>query len=384
MNTIKIVQDESARLDAFPVAKERVFLSHAGVAPLPRVAVDAMQEFLEHALYAAQENEWSWPLVQEARKTSAELLGCSWQEIALLGPTSVGLSLVANGIDWQPGDEVIYYRDDYPANVYPWTSLRDRKVKPVPLHPEHPGAITWDVIEAELTDKTRLVTLATCNFLSGFRVDIEGIGKKLHERDILFCVDGIQTLGAFPISVEHIDFLSADSHKWLLGPAAAGIFYVKASRFETLKPTLLGSWNVESPQFVAQDVINYEDTGRRYEPGMLNLPGIIGMEAAMRMLLNTGIDAIAERLLHLRNTLIELVQPLGFEPYVQIDDPALQSGIVTLSHPTRDMRELARLLEANNVTPSLRQNRIGEDLLRLSPHFYNTEDEFERVVELMK
>ncbi|MBX7254979.1 MAG: aminotransferase class V-fold PLP-dependent enzyme [Candidatus Hydrogenedentes bacterium] len=389
MTIDQIIHTEAVRRKEFPVVAERIFLAHAGVAPLPRVAADAMREFCDHGVVNAQENPWSWGKVLSARASAAALISCTPEEIALLGPTSLGVSLVANGIPWDAGDQVLYYRDDYPANVYPWTNLVERGVEPVSLTPRHHGVITWDLIEAALTPRTRLVALASCNFLTGYRIDVDTIGKNLRSRGILFSLDAIQTLGAFPVSVEHVDFLSADSHKWLLGPAAAGIFYVKRSRFEELRPSLLGSWNVVSPQFVAQDNIQFEDTARRYEPGMLNLPGIIGMGASMDLLRKLNISDIAKRLILLHDALLEILKKIGFRPYTDEDqlcdlpDAVWKSGIVTVTHPKADIKELARTLDSKGVVVSYRQDRAGTPVIRFSPHFYNTEEEFERVAAIL-
>ena len=385
MKLEQLFGNEEARRGAFPVTAQRIFLAHAGVAPLPRVAVDAMREYLERGSGESQENPWVWEKVREARAAAARLLRCVPEDIALVGPTSFGLNLVANGLPWRPDDEVVYYGDDYPANVYPWTKLQAISVKPVPVRPERPGKITWETIEAVLTGRTRLVALSSCHFLSGYRIDVETIGRRLRERNILFCVDGIQTLGAFPLSVEFVDFLSADSHKWLLGPAGAGIFYVRRALQDVLKPTLLGSWNVVSPRYVAQDTIQFWSGGRRYEPGTLNLPGILGMLASIRLLLEVGIENISRRILELRRAFLEFVEPLGFTVY---GDSApgknAASGIISLMHPTRSVEELVQKLQQANVIVSLRYDRSGTPLLRLSPHFYNTPEEIARTAHLLR
>ena len=145
------------------------------------------------------------------------MIGADKSEIALLGPTSLGLSLFANGITWREGDEVVCYQDDYPANVYPWMALASQGVKVRQVRPEKPGRITPEVVERELSSRTRLVALASCHYLSGWRIDVDAIGALLHERGVLFSVDAIQTLGAFPFSARFVDFLSADAHKWMLG-----------------------------------------------------------------------------------------------------------------------------------------------------------------------
>ena len=137
------------------------------------------------------------------------------------------------------------------------------------LEPERPGEITPEVVAAALTPRTRLVALATCHFFTGYRIDAEAIGALLHERDVLFSLDAIQTLGAFPLDVAraHVDCLSADAHKWMLGPLAIGIVYVKRERFELLRPTLLGAWNAVSPNFNALDEIRFVCRGHHRRQG---------------------------------------------------------------------------------------------------------------------
>src|SRR5207237_5945897 len=154
------------------------------------------------------------------------------------------------------------------------------------LQPERPGEITPELVAASLTSRTKLVALASCHFFSGYRIDVDAIGRLLRERGVLFSLDAIQTLGAAPLSVEHVDFLSADAHKWMLGPLCIGIVYVKKEHFELLRPTLLGAWNVRSPNFITQNEIEFPNTARRYEPGVLNVAGIYGMNAAMEMLMS--------------------------------------------------------------------------------------------------
>ncbi len=378
-----LLADESLRFAEFPVARDHIFMAHAGVTILPRRAVKAMQDYLENSCVAHQEFPAAWRAMNETRALAARLIGAKASEIALLGPTSVGLSLVANGLDWQAGDEVVCYLDDYPANVYPWTELRRRGVVVRYLKPEKLGGITPEVVEQALTSKTRLVSLASCHFLTGNRIQIDAIGRMLRGRRILFCLDAIQTVGAFETLVEHVDFLSADSHKWMLGPMSAGIVYVREELQERLRPTLLGAWNIKSPNFIAQDTIEFEDGARRYEPGVLNMAGILGMKAAMELLFEAGIDQISAHLLKLHACIQEKLTPLGFQ-FVEQVRGCLPSGIVTASHPGRDLGQIFNHLAAHDVIVSHRHDRSGKDYLRFSPHFYNTEAEVEKVAELIR
>lgn len=384
-NIEALLRDPALRREQFPVTAHGVFLAHAAVTALPQAAVEAIARYALVGSHGNQEGPESTQQVEGCRDLAAELLHVTREEIALVGPTSLGLSLVARGLRWQPGDEVVFHADDYPANVYPWRALAAQGVKPVALHPERPGVITWELLEQVLTPKTRLVALASCHFLSGYRIDVSGIGRRLRERGILFCLDAIQTLGAWPTDARDVDFLSADSHKWLLGPSGAGIFYVRRELQDQVVPALLGSWNVNSPGFIAQEELQYHPSARRYEPGSLNYAGLCGMNASLRILLGYGTEAIAARLLHLRAVLLEMLSDRGYQALLGPDDTAetATSAIVSVYKPDVDLPQVARELVAKGITVSQRRLRSGQELLRFSPHFYTSEEDLDRAVVLL-
>jgi cysteine desulfurase / selenocysteine lyase len=250
------------------------------------------------------------------------------------------------------------------------------------LQPAALGAITPEVVEQALTAKTKLVALASCHFLTGNRIQIDTIGRLLRTRGILFCLDAIQTVGAFETLVDHVDFLSADSHKWMLGPMAAGIVYVKEELQDVLRPTLIGAWNVKSPNFIAQETVEFEPGARRYEPGVLNMAGILGMKASIELLNEAGIDNISARLLHLRDCLRRALSPLGFQ-LIEPSEGCMPHGISTFAHPTRDLAAAFQHLAAHKVHVSHRHDRSGHGYLSFSPHFYNTEGEIEQIAALL-
>jgi len=379
-----LLSDTELRHRLFPITKSRIFMAHAAVTVLPGPVAEAMSALIQRCSEEFRDFSETLALIQRTRESAARLINASPDEIALLGPTSLGLSLVANGIAWAPGDEVVCYLDDYPANVYPWMNLRDQGVQIRFIEPAQVGELTVEVLQRVLTPKTKLVALASCSFLSGFRIDIAAIGKLLRERGILFCLDAIQTLGAFPTTVEYVDFLSADAHKWLLGPLAIGVVYVRKELFEVCRPTLLGAWNLKAPNFVAQNQIEFVEGAQRYEPGVLNLPGVAGMKASIDFLLEIGIDKIAQRILSIRSLLVSGLTELGFTLLGENNTPMHQSGIITVAHPTRDIAsEHKRLLE-NGIVCSPRQDRQGNQYLRFSPHFYNSEHAIDRVLEVLQ
>ena len=382
---MNLFPDEARRQELFPVCRGQIFFAHAGVTALPKYVADAVCDYTRRSSENHQEFGDVLREVKQARRTCAEFIGAHADEIALLGPTSLGLSLFANGLDWQPGDEVLCYHGDYPANVYPWIELRRRGVTVRYLEPAAPGEITPDLVERALTPRTKLVALASAHFFTGYRIDVEAIGALLHARGALFSLDAIQTLGAFPLDVEkaHVDFLSADAHKWMLGPLAIGIVYVRRAHFERLRPTLLGAWNVQSPNFIAQDRIEFVPTAQRYEPGVLNIAGILGMKAALDAFLAHGMDSVAARLLELKAHLVRHLDALGFT-ILGPREGASATSITTFRHPTAGSAALFTELEKAHVVASLRHDREGRDYLRFSPHFYNTEAEIDRAVDALK
>ena len=375
--------DEAERTALFPVSRQTAFFAHAGVTPLPKPAADAMCQYITRSSETEQEFAEVLRDVKQARKTCAAFIGAEADEIALLGPTSLGLSLFANGLPWKEGDEVLCYQGDYPANVYPWLDLRRRGVRIRSLEPERPGEITSDLVENALTERTRLVALASCHFFSGYRIDVSAIGQLLRGRGVLFSVDAIQTLGAFPLTVEHVDFLSADAHKWMLGPMAIGIVFVARRHFELLRPTLLGAWNVRSPNYIAQPEVEFVPTAQRYEPGVLNIAGVYGMKAAIDLIMAHGIDEIAARLLELKAHLLRGLDALEFE-ILGPREGSTASSITTFSHARADAASLFAELAENKITASLRYDASARSYLRFSPHFYNREEEIDRAVSVLK
>src|ERR1700738_1745861 len=374
----RIVGNEQNRREAFPICREKIFMAHAAVTALPRVVANAVIQYAEESANDFENFAALLKSIQETRAAAAKLIGSSPEEIALIGPTSLGLSLFANGIEWRPSDEVVCYLDDYPANVYPWLNLQSRGVLIRFLHPAEIGALTPEVVADALTSKPRLVALASCTFLSGYRIALNAIGEMLRQRGILFSVDAIQTLGAFPTTVENVDFLSADAHKWMLGPLAIGIVYVRKECFELCRPTLLGSWNVKAPGFIAQEEIEFQPTAQRYEPGAMNMLGIFGMKAGIDLLLEIGIARVAERISTITSQLAGGLQGLGFTLLGPASGPNA-SGIATVSRPGTDMEKLFERLTAANIVCSSRQDRQGQHYIRFSPHFYNTEGEVDQV-----
>ena len=380
MNLPELQNNAALRQREFPVCVDKVYLAHAGVSPVPMCVTRAVTATGEASARDDQEKGLAG-LLRTTRARAAELLGADTGEVALIGPTTAGLSAVAAGLDWQSGDEVLIYQDDFPVNVYPWQSLELRGVTVRRLQTPALGQITPEGVIDQLTDRTRLVALASCHFISGWRIDHDTIGRELRERNILFCLDAIQTLGAFPTKVEHVDFLAADAHKWLLGPCAAGVFYVRRELQDRLAPSAFGWNNVRCPNYVAQEEMKLRTDARRYEAGSFNILGIAGLNAALGLLLEVGVDNIAENLKAKRDY---LVTTLGEKDYEVFYSDAVEiGGITSCFLEGGDMKALGEKLARENIVASVRADRGGRQYLRFSPHFYNTSEELEKAMSLL-
>ena len=383
MTVAEILADEHRRQDEFPVCRSQVFLAHAGVAPLARAAADAIGHYSFMAAQADQET-WLPKILRSARESAARLLsGAQPDEIAFVGPTSLALSMVAGGLTFRRTDNIVIYHDDFPTNVYPWMALAAQGVKVRYLNTRELGRIRTVDVLGQVDESTRLVALASAHFLSGWRIDLDAIGKALRARGILFCIDAMQTLGAFPTSVANVDFLAADGHKWLLAPCGQGVLYVRRELQEKLRPIALGWNNVRCPHFAAQDELAYQPGARRFEAGSHNTLGLVGLKAALDLLAEVGVDNIAAELLRKRAWLVPELQNKGWTVLNAAAPPENCAGIITLTREATDIPAVHQRLTEQGVITSLRADRTGRPYLRLSPHFYNTDAELSRALELL-
>ncbi|HAH05880.1 MAG TPA: aminotransferase [Elusimicrobia bacterium] len=376
----RLLARESLRRKEFPAVRQAAFLAHAAVCPLPARVAGAVSDYALDAMRRGQFERLYARAWTGARILAARLLGCSPDEIAFSSSTSAGLSLVASGLDWRSGDGVLLAEDDFPANLYPWLGLERRgvRVRFVPRRPD--GSLRVSDVESRLLPKTRLVSLSSVHYLTGAVLDVDGMGRMLRRRGVLFCVDAIQSLGALPLSVRRVDFLAADAHKWLLGPEGIAIVYVRRERMRGLFPSTLGWRSVREPYDFQARRLEFPDSAARYEPGSPNALGLVGLHAALSLLDRVGIEKIAGRIALLHGVLRSALLERGCEVLGPSAGP--RSGILSLRMPGRDMKRLHKALLRRKILVSLRSDSAGP-CLRVSPHFYNTEGELGRLLEAL-
>lgn len=361
--------------DSFPVARNLVYLNHAAVAPLVKPAADAMRELAADACEYGSLHYGQWlETYQGLREAAARLVGGQASEIAIVKNTSEGIATVALGVDWKPGDKVVAFREEFPANYFPWARLEKRGVEVVWLSIEDP-------LEAvdEACRGARLLAISFVNYLSGRRVDLNAIGEICRRRGCLFFVDAIQGLGAFPVDVRRagIDALSSDGHKWLLGPEGCGVLYVRQEVQDRIEPVEFGWTNVAHyADYGSRDMTLRPDAGR-YECGTLNTIGCFGLRAAIEFLLEVGVPAVAEAVLALTDRLAKGLEKKGYE-ILGARTPETASGIISFRKMGVEPRMLVSLLRQSAIIVAPRQGWV-----RVSPHFYISPEEIDRALEML-
>lgn len=371
--------DFQALRDEFPITRNYNFLNHAAAAPLSKRAADAARTYLRLAEEGDHVQEDFFKHVNKVRLQAAQLLNANADEIAFIKNTSEGISFVANGLNWQNGDNVVTTNAEFPANIYPWQALRARGVQ-VRMVLEEDARIPLEQVMEAVDSRTRVVSISSVQFASGFRTDLASLGAFCQSKGVLLCVDAIQSLGAFPIDVEamNIDFLSADGHKWLCAPEGAGIFYVRKELQGHLRPTTIGWLSMKDPFNFGQYQFEFADSARRYEAGVYNLPGVFALGGSLELVHEFGIERISRRLLELTDRLVDALRAKGYR-VVSSRTPTEASGIVAFRSDQHDHEQIQRHLETEHrIVIACRCGR-----LRASPYAYNTEREIDQLVECL-
>jgi selenocysteine lyase/cysteine desulfurase len=309
------------------------------------------------------------------------MIGASADEIALIGNTTAGISLVAEGLDWRPGDNVVTLADEFPSNVYPWFNLESRGVETRRVPTDASGQLDLDKLATACDDRTRVVTVSWIGFATGYRHDVKRIASIAHEKGALMFLDAIQGLGVFPLDVMEmgIDFLAADGHKWMLGPEGAGIAYIRREHLEKLRPIGPGWHSVRPGQDYTHIELNLRPTAARYEGGSQNNAGMLALGASLELLTSLGVETLAACVLDISDRACERLRDIGatIVSNRRLDhrDGEQRSGIVAFEMPGRDAMALKRHAMRQDVVFGVRAGR-----LRISPHAYNNEKDLDRLV----
>lgn len=364
----------------FPICDEHIHFNHAGVAPMS-VRVRAA---VEHVTQVMSEEGFNLDDYTETlgrlRSSLGGLVGVSPDQVSITRGTAHGISLLAHGLDWKEGDNVVGARLEYPANLFPWMAARNRGVEMRLVEPVE-GRVTPETVLSLVDGRTRVVALSFVQFWNGYRIDLAEIGAECRKRGVIFAVDGIQGLGVLPFDLESMnaDFVSAGAGKWLTGPPGVGFTAWRPELLERIDPILVGTGSVEDRMNYFEPAFKYAGTARKFEESALSWLDIAAFGAAVGLLLEVGIDVIEERVLGLARRLADGLVERGYniiEPWPR--EPEEWSGIVSFNRPGATEAELLRDLKAAGVI-----TRTHRDFVRLSPHFYNTAAEVDRVLDVL-
>ena len=350
-----ILETRSRLRAAMPVVLKWAYFDHAAVAPLSQPATDALAKWLSQA---AEEGDTAWPewsaQLSACRRAAASLIGAGESDIALLPNTTAGINLVAEGLDWRAGDNVVTLADEFPTNVYPWMHLEKRGVE-MRLVPTDDGRVSPEQFAEYCDTRTRVVSVSWVCYSNGCRRSLRPIADVAHEHGALFLVDAIQGLGVFPLDVHDcaIDVLSADGHKWLLGPEGAGIAYIHPEWLERLQPIGIGWNSVTNAGNFDQIQLRLKSSAARYEGGTYNMAGFLGLGASLELLLSLGIDNIAATILDITGMACDRLRAAGARIFSPRDDES-GSGIVSFELPGRDPQQFRKDCLAHGVAVNCR------------------------------
>ena len=363
----------------FPITDKLVYLNHAAAGPVSLPVIEAVNNFLvDRAHRGSEAAADSKALAERTRAKAASFIGASTDEIAFMKATPDGLNAVANGVAWEPGDQVVLSDIEFPANVYPWMNLRDLGVELNWVKARN-GCIDADEVIAAITDRTRVVALSWVEFHGGFRNDLSRIGAECRRRGVFLAVDAIQGLGVLRCDVGelNVDFFCAASQKWMLAPHGIAVFYVRRAVLESVRVAFVGMSGIDQdPSYLKYD-LKLRSNASRFEPGYINQVGIAGLEAAIDLFTSIGTETVEARAFALATQLVDGLLEKGYIIYGPLDREH-RSTVVSFRHPTVPAGELVGLLHAAQVIVSEREEHV-----RVAPHFYNTPDEIGLLLSLL-
>ncbi len=364
----------------FPYLKNNViYFNHASTGPIPDFTVDAVKKYLAQRSESSIDNyEETLKIVKESKELVAKFLNTSSDRIAFVDNVSNAMNLLAQGLDWKKDDEIILFDIEFPANVYPFLNLKKSGVK-LKILPTKNGKILIDEIEKHISAKTRLLSISHIQFLSGYRADLERIGNLCKENGIIFSVDAIQSFGVVNIDVQKmkIDFLASGIQKWFLGLEGITLIYISKELQDKINQKYVGWLSVKNAWKILDYKLELDDTAHRYENGTLNYAGIVSLNSNIKFFLSIGINEIEKAVIENSKHLISLLERENFEfLFMPVSDDEM-SGIISIKvqNPEFVFQELTK----NKIHISVREGYI-----RFSPHFYNTKEEIEVVVDNLK
>ena len=370
--------DLGAIRSEFPVTQEYAYFNHAAVGPLPSRVVEATKRTVEQKSKGGIHWE-SWEDTAEAtRRAIADLIKARQEEIALVHSTSEGLAIVANGLSYEKDQNIVTCDLEFMSNLFPWQALTKRRGLELRVVGNHDGRLRMEDFADVIDSKTKIVALSYVQYSNGFRTNLQELSKIAHENGAHVVTDAVQAVGQMPVNVADlgVDFLATSGYKWLLSPISTGFLYVKRNLFDEVWPTIIGYRSDE--HHMQYDFREFQPamTARRYEDGQVNFPGFTGMKEAIGLLQSVGLENVWNRIVTLTDRLGDgLLHRTNVKLKSSVDEGS-RSGILNVACENPDTAE-KHLLE-HGIVVSVRGGG-----LRISPHFYNAEDEIDKLLSEM-
>ena len=373
--------------DVFPILSRWQYFNHAGASPWPRQTTEAVARFAEAMgtdVFLGHDYFGELEAIKQLFATMIEAAGTD--EIALVRNTSDGISAIASGLDWKPGDRIVSPDVEYPSNVYPWMDVCERHGAQLITVPETTDAhgvarvSEDDVIAAATHHRTKVIAISHVQWASGQRMDIEKLGAWCKANGVLFAVDVIQSLGVVPVDVQaaHVDFLFSGGHKWLMGPAGAGVLYCKRELIERVVSPLVGAMSVVNP-FKWELNFTRATTAARFETGTQAFACLAGLKCSLELLAEIGVDAIYQQVKSLGEAFARGATTKGYVVASPRADAVGVSGAVCFTSQAFKPGTIVHdLREQHRTELAARSGRI-----RFAPHFYNTLEQVERLLSVL-
>ncbi|MGD8779454.1 MAG: aminotransferase class V-fold PLP-dependent enzyme [Ignavibacteria bacterium] len=357
----------------------KIYFNHASMGPMPVPVAQKVQEYLNERSGDEIDNfQKTLKTIKELKSKLGALLKCEPDRIASCENVSSALNLLANGLKWEKGDRIILGDIEFPSNVYPFLNLRKQGVE-VDFVKSANGILSIDDYEKLITEKTKLISVSHVQFLTGYKIDLEKLGEICRQKNIIFSVDGIQSAGTAKVDVKkmHIDFFTGGSHKWLLGLQGLTYFYVNKELQEKIEQKNVGWISVKNSWDLTDYNLDLRSSADRYQTGTQNTIGLEALNASLDFFNSFGFDEIEKKVIANSKYFLSRLMDNNFEPVLSDIENNGIAGIVSVK--IQNPNEVEEKLKDKNIICTVR-----EGILRFSPHFYNTKEEIDVVIDKLK
>lgn len=363
----------------------KIYLNNASVSLMPFSSIEAMKNFLVNYSAKGPDSIDSDVFLKEKliriRRTVSNLIHCRPEEIVFTQSTTDGVNMVATGLSFDPKSNVVIrgMGHEHHANYYPWLRL-SQKLTLKSLKTDLNGF--FDIKELHnLVDKnTKCVALSHALYNTGAILPVEEIGEYLEKNNVPYFIDTAQTVGCFgeyDFKKTKSNFMSFNGSKWLCGPMGTGIFYCKKESSKLLEPSSIGG---ESAMVYDETNLAYKDIPDKFQTGFRNYVGFVGLEASINYMLQFGLNNIRSKIMNLSNQMREELSKISGITLFGPEEQSKRTSIVSFSIDGQDPQKIVELLEKKKIVIAVREI-VDKKILRASPHFFNSEEEIQKVVD---